>query len=86
MSRFSNWTTGDWAVFGLYCLIVVLSIAGIVTAKGWARRKAIREGRVDADGDPIYDEENNPAANIRAGLILCAIGVGLIVWKLASSG
>ena len=83
MSRVATWTVGDWAVFALYCAILVLGIAAIVTAKSQARRKAIREGRVDADGDPVYDETTEPAATIRAGLVFSAIGLGLTVWKLA---
>ena len=82
MSRFATWTTGEWTVFGLYVLIVVLGLAAILTAKGWARRKAIREGRIDADGDPIYDAHNSPAQSIRAGCVLCLVGAGLIAWAL----
>ena len=82
MSRFALWSTGEWVVFGLYVLLFVGGIVSIVTAKGWARRKAIREGRVDADGNPVYDEHNSPAQGIRAGLGLCVVGLGLIAYAL----
>jgi hypothetical protein len=82
MSRFALWSNGEWVVFGLYVLLVVGGIVIVVTAKGWARRKAIREGRVDAGGDPVYDEHNSPAQSIRAGIGLCVVGLGLIAYAL----
>ncbi len=82
MSRFALWTTGEWVVFGLYVLLVIGGIISIVTARGWARRKAIREGRVDADGNPVYDEHSSPAQSVRAGIGLIVVGLGLIAYAL----
>ena len=78
MTRLADWTSGHWAVAGLYGLLVVAGLAIAAIAYPAARRRAERDGELDEVGEPVWHLGNNPGGRVRAGLIIAAIGAFLL--------
>ena len=87
MSAFATWSPGQWATFGLGVAIILAGLLTILFGPRSARRKAIKDGRVDADGDPYYEDDySSPQAVVRGGLIAVGIGAACTLWRLSAGG
>lgn len=86
MSGFASWSAGAWITFGFGVTLLAGGLLMALFGPARARRQAERDGRVDADGDPWYEDNNGPRTLVRGGLITAAIGLAYTIWKLASGG
>lgn len=86
MSHLATWTPGQWVVTGLGVAIILFGLVTALFGARFARRHAIKQGRVDADGDPWYDDGNSPAATVRGGLIAVGFGALYTFWNLHNGG
>jgi hypothetical protein len=86
MSRFAAWTPGLWVTFSLGVALIFGGLLMVVPGPALARRQARKAGRVDADGDPWYEDNNSPQATVRGGLIGIGIGALYTLWNLHNGG
>ena len=86
MSGFEDWSNHDWARLLFALGFVALGLIMAAVGPFAAARSALKAGRVDAGGRPVYERGRGPGTYVAAGLGVSAIGLVIALHKLHKHG